>query len=72
MAKRIIVVPYIHGGTFWKEPVQKYIDQVDRIIFLGDYLDPYPEKRKEYSPQGLFDNLMDIIEVKRSHKDKVV
>ena len=72
MAKRVLVVPDIHGETFWKEPVQRYIDQVDRIVFLGDYLDPYPEEGKEYSPQGLFDNLMDIIDLKRANIDKVV
>ena len=72
MSKKILVVPDVHGETFWKEPVQKYIDQVDRIIFLGDYLDPYPEEGNEYSPQGVFDNLMDIIDLKRSHMEKVV
>ena len=72
MSKRILVVPDIHGETFWKEPVLKYIEQVNRIIFLGDYLDPYPEEGKEYSPQGLFDNLMDIIDLKHDYMDKVV
>lgn len=72
MSKRILVVPDIHGETFWKEPVLKYIDQIDKIIFLGDYLDPYPEEGKEYTPQGIFDNLMDIIDLKRSHMDKVI
>lgn len=72
MAKRILVVPDVHGETFWKEPILKYIDKVDRVIFLGDYLDPYRKEGKEYTPQGLFDNLMDIIELKLSHMDKVV
>ncbi len=36
MAKKVLVIPDIHGETFWKAPVQKYIDQVDRIVFLGD------------------------------------
>ena len=72
MSKRILVVPDIHGETFWREPVQKYINKIDRIIFLGDYLDPYPEEGKEYSPQELFDNLMDIIAIKRDYMDKVI
>ena len=72
MARRILVIPDVHVETFWKEPVLKYIDKVDRIVFLGDYIDPYPEEGKEYSPQGLFDNLMDIIDIKRDHMDKVV
>lgn len=41
MNKQIIVVPDVHGRVFWKEPVREYLDVVDRIIFLGDYLDPY-------------------------------
>ena len=72
MAKKVLVIPDVHGETFWKEPVLKYIDKVDRIIFLGDYLDPYPEEGKDYSPQEIFDNLMDIVELKRNHMEKVV
>lgn len=48
MAKRILVVPDVHGRTFWKKPVNKYIDQVDRIVFLGDYLDPYRDEGEEH------------------------
>ena len=72
MAKKILVIPDVHGRTFWKEPVQKYFDQVDRIVFLGDYLDPYREEGVDCSHQGLIDNLMDIINLKREHADKVV
>lgn len=72
MAKRILVVPDVHGRTFWKIPVLKYIAQVDRIIFLGDYLDPYRDEGMEYAPQGVFDNLMEIIDLKCEYMDKVV
>lgn len=41
MNKRILVVPDVHGRIFWKESVNKYVDEVGRIVFLGDYLDPY-------------------------------
>ena len=36
MAKRILVIPDVHGRLFWKEPVKKYMDIVDRVVFLGD------------------------------------
>ena len=72
MPKRILVIPDVHGESFWKEPVHKYIDQVDKVVFLGDYLDPYLEEGKTYTPQGLFDNLMDIIDFKRANMEKVV
>jgi predicted phosphodiesterase len=53
MSKSILVIPDIHGETFWKEPVQKYIYQVDRIIYLGDYLDPYSDKfGSNYDPEA--------------------
>lgn len=42
--KQILVVPDIHGRVFWKEPIKKYLDVVDRIVFLGDYLDPYEDE----------------------------
>lgn len=71
-AKKILVVPDVHGETFWKEPVSRYLDDVDRIVFLGDYLDPYRKWGKEYNPQKVFDNLMDIVDLKRNHQDKVV
>ena len=72
MTKKILVVPDIHGETFWKKPVQKYIYQVDKVIFLGDYLDPYRNEGKEYSQQEIFNNLMAIVDFKRDHMDKVV
>ena len=72
MTKKILVVPDIHGENFWKKPVQKYIYQVDKVIFLGDYLDPYRNEGKEYSQQEIFNNLMAIVDFKRDHMDKVV
>ena len=36
----ILVLPDIHGRKFWKEKCQD-ITKYDRVIFLGDYFDPY-------------------------------
>jgi len=72
MTKRILVVPDIHGNSFWKEPVRKYLDTVDRVVFLGDYLDPYPDEHEDIQPQQVYDNLMDIVELKHEHMEKVV
>ena len=33
MTKRILVIPDVHGRIFWKEPVKKYMDAVDRVVF---------------------------------------
>ena len=72
MSKRILVVPDVHGETFWRKPVLKYIDQVDRIIFLGDYLDPYKDKFEEYDAEAVFNNMMEIVNLKLENKEKVI
>lgn len=72
MAKKILVIPDVHGETFWKEPVQKYLGQVDRIIFLGDYLDPYRSHLEEYDFDAVYSNMMQIIDLKQNHNDKVI
>ena len=68
MAKRILVIPDVHGRTFWKASVERYLDTVDRIVFLGDYLDPYGQ----FVPEDIFNNLMEIIELKNQNRDKVI
>ena len=72
MSKRVLVVPDVHGRSFWKEPVRKYIDHVDRIVFLGDYLDPYRDEGEEHTSESVYDNLMEIIQLKLDHKEKVI
>ena len=39
MEKKWIVIPDVHGRKFWRDVVKGNEDK--RIIFLGDYLDPY-------------------------------
>ncbi len=39
---KILIVPDVHGREFWVEPVMENPDK--EIIFLGDYLDPYPHE----------------------------
>ena len=68
--KRIMVVPDVHGRVFWKEPVKKYIDAVDRVIFLGDYLDSYEDE--DGLTDDIFENMMEIIKLKQDNMDKVV
>ena len=37
---KILVIPDLHGRSFWKEPCNNW---KGRIVFLGDYHDPYGE-----------------------------
>lgn len=67
---KILICGDIHGRTFWKKAVEKYAAECNRIVFLGDYLDPYPWEgitRKE-----AIANLQEIIDLKSENKDKVI
>jgi hypothetical protein len=65
----ILIIPDVHGRGFWREPCSN-IDKFDKVIFLGDYLDPYPNEG--ITPLIARDNLKEIIEFVNTHKDKCV
>lgn len=65
--KSLIVIPDVHGRSFWKDAVAEYEDE--RIIFLGDYTDPYPHEGIAYY-EGL-QALADVIEFKKQHMENV-
>ena len=54
----ILVIPDIHGRTFWKEPIV-YKDEFDHIIFLGDYFDPYSNEL--ITQQDAIENFKELI-----------
>ena len=60
---KILVIPDIHGRNFWNEAVQKY-PQVE-IIFLGDYLDPYPNEK--ISKYLALENFKEILEFAKNN-----
>lgn len=83
---KILVIPDVHGRRFWKKPCKELVDKVDEIVFLGDYVDPYPYdfdpykivERNGSSTTGeyidnddVLPNLADIINFADLHKDKV-
>ena len=66
---KILIIPDIHGRSFWIEPCS-HIDEFDKVIFLGDYHDPYPfEVSQNTSRHRLRDELVPFV---IEHKDKVV
>ena len=67
---KILVIPDVHGRPFWKQAVEKYGDEVDRIIFLGDYLDRY--ENEDISRKQERENFKEILDFKLENKDKVV
>lgn len=68
MAK-VLIVPDVHGRKFWHKAMEM-IDEVDQVVFLGDYLDPYPREGITFE-----DALMEfegILAFKEDYPDKVV
>ena len=66
---KILIIPDVHGRSFWVEPCS-HIDEFDKVIFLGDYHDPYPfEVSQNTSRHRLRDELVPFV---IEHKDKVV
>ena len=66
----ILIIPDIHGRSFWKKAVDENMDKVDKIIFLGDYLDPY--HWENITRKEAISNFDDIIKFKIDNKDKVI
>lgn len=64
---KLLIIPDVHGRDFWREPCEHY-DEFDKFIFLGDYLDHYPEESTDgYDIQ----TLEDILEF-GTHCDKAI
>lgn len=57
---KILVIPDVHGRSFWKEPCNNW---EGKIIFLGDYHDPYGEYiHGEPNKDESLDNLKELVE----------
>lgn len=66
----ILILPDIHARRFWKHAVEQEFDNVDKIIFLGDYLDPYP--LEGFTRMDAIRNFEEILDFASKNKDKVV
>ncbi len=58
-----LVIPDVHGRTFWKEAVEKHPELP--VVFLGDYHDPYPDEH--ISPRESLHNFMEILSFARNN-----
>lgn len=63
---RILVIPDVHGRIFWKNAVKN--SDYDKIVFLGDYMDPYPFEN--ISVEDALVNFEDIIDFAKENADK--
>lgn len=64
--QNLLILPDIHGRTFYKEVLN---DTTSKIVFLGDYVDPYPQE--EITVEDAIVNLEEIIDFKQKNKDRV-
>ena len=66
---KYLIVPDVHGRSFWREPVYECLNKSKdtKIIFLGDYLDPY-ENIKEIA----FVTFEEIIDLKNEFPDRII
>lgn len=73
MAK-VLVIPDTHARDFWKEAI-KMVDNYDKVIFLGDYLDPYPYEfnlSRDELREKTINDFKAIIDFAMANIDKVV
>lgn len=61
MENDILIIPDVHGREFWKEAK----DYPGKIVFLGDYLDPYTYPEGITTEQAL-ENFEEILEFAKS------
>lgn len=66
---QILIIGDVHGRTFWKKALN-IIDEMDKVVFLGDYLDPY--FYEGISIVEALSNFKEIIEFKHNYYDKVI
>lgn len=64
----VLIVPDVHGRTFWRR-AKELVNQYQKIIFLGDYLDPY--SYEGITPDMALEEFKEIIEFKKKYPKKV-
>lgn len=66
----ILIIGDIHGRKFWYK-AKELINEIDKVIFLGDYLDPYTSHENITQEEAII-NFKEILEFTRTNKDKVI
>lgn len=66
---KILIIPDVHGREFWKEPC-KNLDSYEKVIFLGDYVSPYPTE--DITNKQALTIFKEILKLKKENKEKVI
>lgn len=73
MIKKAFIVPDVHGRDFWREAKDAITDEsIDKIVFLGDYFDPYDDEEFLVTDDAMLAGFNEIIEFKKANPDKIV
>ena len=64
----MIVIPDIHGRSFWRDAVDEYAGK-EHIVFLGDYMDPYQDEG--ISVEDAFYVLQELVGIKKENPDDI-
>jgi predicted MPP superfamily phosphohydrolase len=64
---KVIIIPDVHGRTFWRSVLE---NTKDTVVFLGDYCDPYPDEGITH--QDCIRELTDILEFKKQNPERVI
>lgn len=71
---RYLILPDVHGRDFWVKPVEEALaDPGVKIIFEGDFHDPYPwefENEPNYLQKSI-DNFKEILNIKQQNPERV-
>jgi hypothetical protein len=67
MTDDILIIPDVHGRTFWRSAIQS--GPYAKIIFLGDYVDPYDREGITFA-QAL-DVFNEIIALKKAQPEQI-
>jgi predicted phosphodiesterase len=64
--KNTIIISDIHGRDYWKQMLNQH-DNIEKIIFLGDYFDSF-----DIPFEKQLSNFLDILELKKSNQFEIV
>lgn len=64
---KILSVGDIHGEDFWEDIIEEKGEDVDKIVFVGDYFDSF-----YVSPAFIQHNFLKIVRLKKQNPDKII
>jgi predicted phosphodiesterase len=68
---KILVIPDIHQTEHYKTPFQKYFNEVDKIVFLGDCFDFHCHPSKVVSTEKAIENFEEICDAAYKFPNKI-